>query len=160
MKDEFINELKRSQEYLERSTRCLEEEHSGHSPAEGMMTAAQQVAHIAHTVDWFLDGVTSDTGFNVDFEESAKEILLVTSLEAARAWVGKSYAAVIDYIAKTSEDELTKPVSAGALMLGMPRIGIAPSIVEHTAHHRGALTVYSRTLGLTPVMPYMDEMPA
>ena len=45
-------------------------------------------------------------------------------------------------------------------MVGMPRFGIAPSIVEHTAHHRGALTVYSRTLGLTSAMPYMEEMPA
>ncbi len=160
MKDAYINELKRSQEYLERSTRCLEEEHSGHSPAEGMMTVAQQVAHIAHTVDWFLDGVRSDVGFNMDFEESAKEYLAVTSLAAAREWVDKSYGEVIDYLAKTPEDDLTKPVTAGTLMVGMPRIGIAASIVEHTSHHRGALTVYARTLGLKPAMPYMDEMPA
>jgi uncharacterized damage-inducible protein DinB len=26
--------------------------------------------------------------------------------------------------------------------------------VEHTAHHRGALTVYSRLLGKVPPMPY------
>lgn len=160
MKDAYVNELKRSQEYLERSTRCLKEENSGHSPAEGMMTVAQQVAHIAKTVDWFLAGVMSDKGFSMDFEESAKEILTVTSLDAAREWVDTSYAAVIDYLVKTPEDELTKPVTAGALMVGMPRIGIAASIVEHTAHHRGALTVYARSLGLTPAMPYMDETPA
>jgi len=28
-------------------------------------------------------------------------------------------------------------------------------MVEHTAHHRGALTVYSRVLGKVPAMPYM-----
>jgi uncharacterized damage-inducible protein DinB len=27
-------------------------------------------------------------------------------------------------------------------------------MVEHTAHHRGALTVYSRKLGKVPPMPY------
>jgi uncharacterized damage-inducible protein DinB len=27
-------------------------------------------------------------------------------------------------------------------------------MVEHTAHHRGALTVYSRLLGKVPLMPY------
>ncbi len=160
MKDAFINELKRSQEYFERSTRCLEEEHSGHAAAEGMMTVAQQVAHVAQTVDWFLNGVKNDAGFSMDFEKSAKEILAVTSLAEARKWIDKSYAAVIEYIETTPEDELTKPVTAGALMVGMPRFGIAPSIVEHTAHHRGALTVYARTLGLTPKMPYMEEMPA
>lgn len=96
----------------------------------------------------------------MDFEKSAKVILALTSLAEARKWVDKSYAAVIEYIQTTPEDELTKPVTAGTLMVGMPRFGIAPSIVEHTAHHRGALTVYARTLGLTPAMPYMEEMPA
>jgi hypothetical protein len=27
---------------------------------------------------------------------------------------------------------------------------------DHTAHHRGALTVYSRLLGKVPKMPYAD----
>ena len=160
MKDAYINELNRSQEYFERSTRCLQETHSDHAPVEGMMTAAQQVAHVAQTVDWFLNGVTGDKGFSMDFEASAKEIFKVTSLDAAREWLDKSYAAIIDYIEKTPMEELTKPVTEGALMVGMPRFGIVPSVVEHSAHHRGALTVYARTLGLTPKMPYMEEMPA
>jgi uncharacterized damage-inducible protein DinB len=29
-------------------------------------------------------------------------------------------------------------------------------MVEHTAHHRGALTVYSRLLGKVSQMPYFD----
>ena len=160
MKDAYINELQRSKEYFDRSTRCLEEQHSGSTPVEGTMTVAQQVAHVAQTVDWFLDGVTSDKGFSMDFEARAKEVLSVTSLSAARQWLEKSYAAAIEYIEKTPMEELTKPVTAGALMVGMPRFGIAPSIVEHTAHHRGALTVYSRTLGLTRAMPVMEDMPA
>ena len=32
--------------------------------------------------------------------------------------------------------------------------------VALTAHHRGALTVYTRTLGLTPAISYMEEMAA
>ena len=160
MKDAYINELQRSKEYFDRSTRCLEEPHSGHSPVDGTMTVAQQVAHVAQTVDWFLEGVTSDKGFSMDFEANAKKILSVTSLGAAREWLDKSYATAIEYFEKTPMEELTKPVTEGALMVGMPRFGIAPSIVEHIAHHRGALTVYSRALGLTPAMPYMEDMPA
>lgn len=30
------------------------------------------------------------------------------------------------------------------------------AILEHTAHHRGVLTVHSRLCGHTPAMPYMD----
>jgi uncharacterized damage-inducible protein DinB len=39
-------------------------------------------------------------------------------------------------------------------MGGQPITDIVWAMVEHTAHHRGALTVYSRELGKVPVMPY------
>jgi uncharacterized damage-inducible protein DinB len=39
-------------------------------------------------------------------------------------------------------------------MGGQPISDIVWGMVEHTAHHRGALTVYSRQLGKIPVMPY------
>jgi uncharacterized damage-inducible protein DinB len=38
----------------------------------------------------------------------------------------------------------------------VPRWTAIGAILDHTVHHRGALTVYSRMLGLTPPMPYMD----
>ena len=58
------------------------------------------------------------------------------------------------------EAYLDEAMTAGPLFIGSPRSMIVPSIVEHTSHHRGALTVYSRTLGLVPVMPYMEPQPA
>ena len=39
---------------------------------------------------------------------------------------------------------------------GIPRIAIIGSITDHTAHHRGALSVYARLNGVVPPMPYMD----
>ena len=33
---------------------------------------------------------------------------------------------------------------------------VVSAITDHTAHHRGALTVYARVSGLVPPMPYMD----
>ena len=35
-------------------------------------------------------------------------------------------------------------------------MAIISTITDHTAHHRGALTVYARVSGLVPPMPYMD----
>jgi uncharacterized damage-inducible protein DinB len=35
-------------------------------------------------------------------------------------------------------------------------MAIFRAITDHTAHHRGALTVYARTQGIVPPMPYMD----
>jgi len=37
-----------------------------------------------------------------------------------------------------------------------PRLVVIGAISDHTAHHRGALTVYARLLGKEPKMPYMD----
>jgi uncharacterized damage-inducible protein DinB len=42
-------------------------------------------------------------------------------------------------------------------MGGVPRWSVVSAISDHTAHHRGALTVYSRLLGKVPVMPYAEE---
>jgi uncharacterized damage-inducible protein DinB len=41
-------------------------------------------------------------------------------------------------------------------MGGAPRLSVIGAISDHTAHHRGALTVYSRLLGKVPKLPYMD----
>ena len=104
MKESLINELRASEKYLNTATACLAEEDSGITPAEGMMSAAQQIAHIAQTIDWFIEGAFGD-GFDMNFEESAKEIMAVTSLTAAREWCTKSYADVIAAIESKSEDE-------------------------------------------------------
>jgi uncharacterized damage-inducible protein DinB len=35
-------------------------------------------------------------------------------------------------------------------------MAIFGAITDHTAHHRGALTVYARLNGIVPPMPYME----
>src|ERR1039458_9679488 len=81
-----------SQDFFNRSTRVLEESDSQFCPHEGMMTVAQQVAHAAQTIDWFIEGASRPEGFDLDFAAHAKALAGVTSLEAARAWMDKAYA--------------------------------------------------------------------
>jgi len=47
------------------------------------------------------------------------------------------------------------PMPEGPVLGGAPRIAIVSGITDHTAHHRGALTVYARLSGKVPPMPYM-----
>jgi len=75
---EFVNQLLASKEFFERSSRVLEEADSQFRPEEGMMTAAQQFAHAAQTLDWFVEGVTRPEGFDLDFEKHATELMAVT----------------------------------------------------------------------------------
>lgn len=155
----LIGELKSTQEWFNRSTRCLTEKDSTFAPAEGMMNTAQQVAHIAWTIDWFIDGAFNrEDGFEMDFEKEKQALAGVDSLEDAHKRVEKAFADLEKEIGSRSAEELAKPLPAGPVMGGAPTGTIVSAISDHTAHHRGALTVYSRLCGHTPVMPYM-EMP-
>jgi uncharacterized damage-inducible protein DinB len=151
---DFANQLLASQDFFQRSTRVLDEADSGFRPVEGMMTVAQQVAHTAQTLDWFLEGATRPEGFDLDFAKHAAAIEAVTSLTAAREALATSYANAIHFLRSQSPADLARPLPPGPIMGGQPITDIVWAMVEHTAHHRGALTVYSRELGKVPPMPY------
>lgn len=151
-----VAELAATQEFFNRSTRNLTEAHSGFAPAEGMMTVAQQVAHTAQTVDWFVEGAFRPEGFSTDWEGMAKEVNACTSLAAARAWFDRAVAGAQAKVGALGDAELLAPLPEGPIMGGLPRFAIIGSITDHTAHHRGALTVYARLNGIVPPMPYMD----
>jgi uncharacterized damage-inducible protein DinB len=151
-----VIELQSAREFFNRSTRGLTEAHSTFAPAEGMMTAAQQVAHAAHTIDWFLDGAFRPEGFDTNWEEQAKVVGRYTSMEQARAWFERAVANAIAKAESLSDAELLEALPAGPIMGGAPRMAIFGAITDHTAHHRGALTVYARLNGIVPPMPYME----
>lgn len=155
VKEGLIEQLKSASEFFKRSTSCLSEEDSGFSPAEGTFTVVNQVAHVAQTIDWFMDGMFSRKGFDLDFEAHAKRMMTCTSLTAAREWFDRSIQSAIDTINNKTDQELLQPMPEGPVMGGAPRTAVLGGIVDHTAHHRGALTVYSRLLGKVPPMPYM-----
>lgn len=156
-KEAIIAELRGSQEYFNRSTRTLTEADSSFAPAEGMWTVAQQIGHVAHTVDWFVEGAFRPEGFDTDWAKIQEEISRVKSVDEARAWLDAAFARSIDFLGARTPEELEHPLPPGEIMGGAPRHAIVGAIVDHTAHHRGALTVYARLLGRVPPMPYMDE---
>ncbi|GMW00454.1 MAG: hypothetical protein AMXMBFR84_15910 [Candidatus Hydrogenedentota bacterium] len=152
----YVQELKASKEFFDRATRALIEEDSEFSPEEGMMSAAQQVAHVAQTLEWFLDGATNPKGFDLDFDAHMAAVKNYTSLAKAREWHTRAHEKVTTAIGAMSEETLCSFLPEGMVMGGMPRAAVVGAMVEHTAHHRGALSVYTRLLGKEPPMPYMD----
>ena len=152
--NDLANQLLTSQDFFQRSTRVLDEADSEFRPREGMMTVAQQVAHTAQTLDWFIEGVTRPEGFDLDFEKHAQALAAVTSLAAARQILEAAYANAVRFLRSRSPEELATPLPPGPIMDGQPTSDIVWSMLDHTAHHRGALTVYSRLLGKVPPMPY------
>lgn len=151
---DFASQLAASKEFFERSTRVLEEADSEFRPREGMMTVAQQVAHAAQTLDWFVEGASRPEGFDLNFEQHARDLARVTSLAAARQTMEAAYANAIRFVRSLGPEGLARPLPPGPIMGGQPIGDIVWAMIEHTAHHRGALTVYSRLLGKVPPMPY------
>lgn len=152
----LVAQMRATKEFLDRSTRPLSEENSNYAPQEGLFTVAQQIAHIAQTIEWFLDGAFKPEGFSMDFEGMDKEVRGCTSLGAARQWADRAFQRAIQECESKPMSEWVANLAPNPFLGEVPRLVILESIVDHTAHHRGALTVYSRLLGYTPPMPYMD----
>ena len=156
MKERLLTELNAAQEYFDRSTRSLTEADSAFTPAEGIFTAAQQVAHAAQTIDWFIEGAFRAEGFTMNFEEHEQKVRAVASLSEARAWFAKAVSDAKRAVESASDEDWAAPLPEGPVMGGLPRAAIFDAITDHTAHHRGALTIYARLCGKTPPMPYME----
>ena len=77
-------------------------------------------------------------------------------IQAAREWMDKAFKNAAKTIDAHSEAEWDAPLPEGPIMGGHRRFFIFGAIRDHTAHHRGALTVYARLLGKVPPMPYME----
>jgi len=151
---DYANQLLSSKDFFERSTRVLEEADSAFRPQPDMMTVAQQVAHAAQTLLWFIEGASRPEGFDLDFAKHAKELESVISLTTARGLLKDAYAHAVEFARGRTAEDLAKPLPEGPVMGGLPVSEIFWAMIEHTAHHRGALTVYTRMLGKVPVMPY------
>lgn len=114
-KEELIRELKLSKEYLDRSSKCLEETDADYSPVGGVFTARRQIAHIAATVDWFLEGAFG-SAFNMDFDSHTAVLDRAKSLDEARQWVARSYAEAIETLESKTAEELNQPLPEGPVV--------------------------------------------
>ena len=154
LKDKAVNQLKADQAFFNRSTAVLDDKDSAFVPQEGMISVVQHVAHTADTVDWFIDGAFSPGGFDLDFEAHWARVNKIGTLSEARRYLDDAFRRAVEVVSSKTDAELLAPLPEGPIMGGMPREAAFGGITDHTAHHRGALTVYARLLGKVPAMPY------
>jgi hypothetical protein len=110
---DFATQILASKEFFERSTRVLEENDSEFRPRDEMMTVAQQVAHTAQTLEWFLNGATQPEGFDLNFEEQAKALVGVTSLAMAYKRLDAAFTRAVDFLRSRKPEELAHPLPPG-----------------------------------------------
>ena len=150
----FLMSIYTQEKFFNNTISCFEEKDAGFAPKPGMFTVVQHIAHTAHTVHWFMKGAFDPNGFDLDFEKLAKETNHITTLAAAKDWMHKNCLEAEAIIRSKTMEDFRVPI-AGKIMGGAPRLAIFEAMADHTAHHRGALSVYARLLGKTPQMPYV-----
>ena len=153
MKQGLIEQLKTQEKFFLNTISCLTEEDSSSKPNEEMYTVAQHVGHAAETVDWFLEGAFGDKGFDMNFENYAERMKKHISFDESVKYFKEATANGIERLKTISDTELMAPITA-QIMTGAPKMAVVGAIVDHTAHHRGALAVYARLLNKKPQMPY------
>lgn len=154
---QYIQGIDIMRSFFDRTTSVFDEADSGFAPRPGTFTVAQQVAHVAQTIDWFINGAFDAEGFSLDFEGHEATVREVGSLTEARAWLDRAVANAKQTVSNKTDEEMVAPLPDGPIMPGVPRAAIFDAISDHTAHHRGSLAVYARLLGKVPPMPYGSD---
>ncbi|MCP5062945.1 MAG: DinB family protein [Ignavibacteriae bacterium] len=153
MKEELIKELEIQKTFLLNTINCLSEEDSGYKPNDKLYTVAQHIGHATETIDWFMEGAFGK-GFDMNFDNYEEKMKAkYNSFDASVKLLNEATTRGIETIKNASDAELMAPITA-EIMTGAPKMSVVGAIVDHTAHHRGALSVYARLLGKKPQMPY------
>lgn len=150
----FAHSLVMQQQFFERSTACFLADDADFAPQPELLSVAGHIAHAGITIEWFIAGAFSPAGFDMDFPAHEREARSITTVHEARARFTSAYAVAIAKFEHTSMSELLIPIADGQIMGGAPRCAIAAAMGDHTAHHRGALSVYARLCNRVPAMPY------
>jgi uncharacterized damage-inducible protein DinB len=156
LKAEALAEVNATEKFFDRTARCLDEADSAFRPHPATYSVAAHLDHAADAIDWFREGCLHDR-WSMDFESAIAESHRATSLEAARAELAMAFSRLREEIAGTSAERLAETLPDNPILPGKPRLHVVSAIVDHTAHHRGALAVYARLLGKEPLMPYGDD---
>ena len=151
----LVKELQVTEDFLLTTLQPFSDADSKFRPHEDMFTVAAMLDHVALSVTWFVDGAfRRPDGFAMNFDEMDEISRRNNSFSAAKQAVIDAFADARTVISSKTEEELYAPLPEGPIMGGAPRLAIVSGIVDHTAHHRGALSVYLRLLGKVPPMPY------
>jgi uncharacterized damage-inducible protein DinB len=154
LSEQLIARIRMTGKFFTTGTACFDEADSNFAPEGDLFPVAAHVAHSAHTIDWFIAGMFSPSGFALDFEAQVARDKQCTSLEEARGRFDRAVENAVETLASKSDEELMAPLADNPIFGQIPRAAVIDGLVDHTAHHRGALAVYARLAGKVPAMPY------
>lgn len=147
--------MRQDRHFLQNIIKDFKEEHANFR-VDGMWTVAQQIRHIGRVVWWFWKG-GFEGEWDMDFAKEEAEISKPVTLAAALRELDENYNGFIEFLEGVPEAELDRKLKVpGVLPQDANHWTVLNAITDHTAHHRGALAVYLRLLGIKPTMVYAD----
>lgn len=151
--DQARKALQSERSFLMKIVAGFKPEEGDFAPVEGMMSVAQQIRHIADTVNWFRRGAFEGE-FNMDFTALEARLREEVALEEAVAELNAAYDGYDAFLRTLESNALGEPMAMNPILGAAPRSAAITAQADHTAHHRGALTVYLRLLGRKPEVIY------
>ena len=149
----LVKQLETTQTFFKKTLSIFAPEDEGFAPFPELYSVAGHVAHVAESIDWFIEGAFGD-GWDLEFDAMIAKAKAVTSLVEATEWMERAFANAIAVVSAASDQVLLESIPDTRIMGGAPRLAVVSGILDHTAHHRGSLAVYARLIGKEPPIPY------
>lgn len=175
--------LQRHKGFFHRTVSCFEEKDATFRPRDNMLSVAGQIMHVTAAIELTLSGlihnierfkdmkpvsrrgptatwIALDYGFtslnwanesNKEIPEFVERPTLAASLRAFDETIDMA----TEMFGGLTPQELMQPLPKTPMPMQNP-IQILEMLIDHTAHHRGALAQYARLLGYEPKFPYFD----
>jgi hypothetical protein len=177
----FVWKLLMHQEFFHRTLECFRDEDASFRVAPETMTAAGQVLHAAGAIEFFLSGLFGpfdgwsplskrqrgfvDMSWTESSNRSPEEQNTSPEVQEAGRSLGKAVelfdqsmaSAIALFGARTVGELVQVPLAPNPIFPpGFTAADVFEILLDHTAHHRGALAQYARGLGREPKIPYFD----
>ena len=78
----LIPQIESTRKFFKNTLSVFTEEDSGFAPNPELYTVAEHVAHVADTIDWFIEGAFGD-GWDMDFEAQIAKAKAISASRSA-----------------------------------------------------------------------------
>ncbi|MBQ4849986.1 DinB family protein [Pseudoalteromonas sp. MMG012] len=178
----FRSKFYMQNDFFCRTMDVFEDKDLNYRPQVGMLSVKGQVLHVVGSLELFVSAYFSKFSHMAEVKhesfrpaelwsgDSQPVIDLAWAERADRTHyeINLSVDDVLDIFTKTmfyirdlfamlSLEQLQEPIGENTLVPSyFDGYGVVEMMLDHTAHHRGALAQYARLLGYSPKIPYFD----
>lgn len=170
-------------EFFRRTTASFRSEEGSFQPRPDMLSVNGQILHVTAAIELFLsglfvafdrfkgsrwvsfrgegeswiglDGGFADMGWTEQASLEHESDDGAKPLEAALTAFDETMSIAAAVFSQLTPEEMTSALPPNPLDLRTPQ-HVLEILLDHTAHHRGALAQYARLLGHDPSIPYFD----